>query len=266
MILCDQHLHTRFSPDSPADMGDMCLAASQMGLRHICFTEHVDIGHANPIFSTQPNIAAYKAEIAKQRLLYPHLFIGCGLEVGFIQPHLDPTVAYLKAAMPLDVILWSVHEVQGQDTYDAVYFEDKTRQKAYGDYLETVLESVKAYDDWDILAHLGYVWKNAPLQNAVMRYDEFPILIDAILTRLIAMDKVLEINTSGNHKHGDCIPEATLLARYVALGGRIVSFGSDAHLPERVGGFFEKAAQMARDVGLTEYAMFADRKRTLYPI
>lgn len=41
---------------------------------------------------------------------------------------------------------------------------------------------------------------------------------------------------------------------------------SDAHLPEDVGKDFDRAAALAKEVGYTEVATFAARKRTMVPL
>ena len=44
----DFHMHSRVSFDSKANPMDMALAAKTMGLREICFTDHIDIGGKQP--------------------------------------------------------------------------------------------------------------------------------------------------------------------------------------------------------------------------
>ena len=40
------------------------------------------------------------------------------------------------------------------------------------------------------------------------------------------------------------------------LGGRLVTFGSDAHFPNALGRGFDYARQMALDCGISEYAIY----------
>ena len=61
-----------------------------------------------------------------------------------------------------------------------------------------------------------------------MRYRDFPDLFDAILSGIVARNKILEVNSSARGA-GDFLPGRDILERYFALGGREVSFASDAH-------------------------------------
>ena len=45
MILPDYHIHTLFSPDSQMDPEATVRAAIAKGVTHLCFTEHMDLGH-----------------------------------------------------------------------------------------------------------------------------------------------------------------------------------------------------------------------------
>ena len=42
-ITADYHLHSSFSGDSRADMEEMIQKAISLGLKNICFTEHMDL-------------------------------------------------------------------------------------------------------------------------------------------------------------------------------------------------------------------------------
>jgi histidinol-phosphatase (PHP family) len=65
---------------------------------------------------------------------------------------------------------------------------------------------------------------------------------------LIAKGKGMEINTSGVDRCGDFLPDISYLKLFKDLGGRIITVGSDAHTPDRVGQYITGACNMAKEV------------------
>ena len=107
-------------------------------------------------------------------------------------------------------------------------------------YFRAVRESVSAFD-FDMAAHPDLVRKfNAKHpwfdESAPWYLEEIERTADA----LARSGKYVEVNTGGLYKGmGKTNPEDRILRRYLELGGRRLTFGSDAHRPEQVGYGFE---------------------------
>ena len=153
-----------------------------------------------------------------------------------------------------DFVVNSVHTVDGHDAWFAEYFVGKTKETAYRAYLLRVRESLDAPYRYDIVAHLGYVARNAPYPDRAMRYTDYADLLDDILRGVIARDKILEVNSSARGA-GDFIPATDVLQRYFALGGRLVSFASDAHGADRICAGRETVVSALRAIGFTHIAV-----------
>ena len=41
-LICDMHIHAKYSCDSDTELESYCLEAIKKGLHAICFTEHID--------------------------------------------------------------------------------------------------------------------------------------------------------------------------------------------------------------------------------
>lgn len=121
------------------------------------------------------------------------------------------------------MVINSVHCVDGYDVYFKMAFLFKTKKRVYRRYLETILESLDAPYKYDIVAHIGYIAHGAPYRDKLLRYKDFPNEIDAILKGIISRDKALEINF-----HHEMAPQRDIIERYYELGGRKISYGSDA--------------------------------------
>lgn len=105
------------------------------------------------------------------------------------------------------------------------------------------------------MGHLGYVTRQAPYPDKQLKLSESGEKIDRILKRIIHTDKTLEVNTN----HGLNANEE-ILARYFELGGRNVSFGSDAHHGGLCDGWEQATATLKR-IGFSELSVFKSRKR-----
>jgi HisJ family histidinol phosphate phosphatase len=72
------------------------------------------------------------------------------------------------AKYPFDVVINSVHCVDGYDVYFKMAFLFKTKKRVYRRYLETILESLDAPYQYDIVAHIGYI-AHLPLGESCSR-------------------------------------------------------------------------------------------------
>ena len=87
-----------------------------------------------------------------------------------------------------------------------------------------------------------------PTPDNLLRYADFPALFDDILSAIVARGKILEVNSSARGA-GDFLPGRDILERYFALGGRMVSFGSDAHRIDRIAQGREKVVAALQEIG-----------------
>jgi len=119
---------------------------------------------------------------------------------------------------------------------------------------------VQAHDEFDVLGHLTFLskaWAN-PTKRPI-RYDDHREIADEIMKELVRKGKGLEINTSGFDPCGVYLPSADYLHRFKELGGEIVTVGSDAHNPERVGQYCMDACGLACEI-FGHVCTFEDRK------
>lgn len=242
----DFHLHSTVSFDGIGTPQQMVDAAVRAGLKEICFTDHVDYNSdptvAPRLFTVEDYGAAYDG------LKADGLVIRRGFEFGLTrwnQPHLSA----LLRERPFDFVIGSLHFVDGFDPYDLDFWNGKTPVQAFTRCFDETLECVRRHENFDVLGHLTYVCKSPhnPYHLPVP-YEDFRPLTDEIMRELIRKGKGMEINTSGVDRVGDFLPSARHLQRFCELGGRIVTIGSDAHNPERVGQYADRAAAILKDI------------------
>lgn len=263
-MLWDTHMHSHFSGDSQATPESMIAAAREKGLAGICFTDHLDLDYPNDpkIFSLDVKgyLAGIKATDTKAFSVYT------GIELG-LQPHLAARHHKLLQTYNFDFVIGSTHVVHGVDPYYPVYYENRTEDEAYREYLDVTLENIRAFDGFDVYGHIDYVVRYGPNKNKFYSYEKFADIIDDILRELIARGKGIEINTGG-FKYGLNHPNPTeaILKRYRSLGGEIITIGSDAHKPEHVGYDFHRVPEILKEAGFGYYTVFHNRKPEFLPL
>jgi histidinol-phosphatase (PHP family) len=247
MITTDYHMHTHFSHDSQVPLEEMCETALGHGLRDICLTEHFDFDLSEPDCS-RLNWDGYAAAVEAARARFAgRLTIRIGVEFGFRRAY-GPKLGELIARMPLDFAIGSVHAAGGYQLYHLRKGvpADFDTQTVLEDYLEEV-EALVASGWCHCLGHFDYVYKQVAHLVEPLRNEWYWRTIEGILRRCIGGGVAIEVNT---HHIGEGLAMAAdpeLLRRYHALGGRLVTVGSDSH----------RTSEVAHDFPMAEEALLA---------
>lgn len=148
------------------------------------------------------------------------------------------------------------------------YFTGKTRAQAYREYAEAKAESILDWEDFDSVAHIGYVAKFSIYtgKERALVYEDAPDAFDAIFRHVIALGKCIEVNTSGYATTGDTFAHSSLIRRYIELGGENFTFGSDSHDTARDYADVERAKEMVRALGGKYQVSFEGRKAIYWKI
>ena len=170
----------------------------------------------------------------------------------------------LARSHPFDMVIGSVHAVGGRDLYeDGCFSQFADKEEAFCVYLETIIENIRDYDDFDTLGHIDYIYRVAPYPDPLLHYSEYGDAIDTILRILADREQSLEINTRlfANTEAVASLEE--ICRRFEDLGGRTVTVGSDAHRAEVIGNYLTAAYGLAETCGL---APVYYRERKKYPV
>lgn len=286
-ITADFHTHTHHSGDSDAPMEAMIESAIARGLSALCFTDHQDFDYPadhEPPGTFDLDAVSYREEFLALRAQYAdRITLGFGVELGLMPSCVQKNKDFVSAH-PFDFVIGSVHIADGLDPYHKEYLalmkerllsrgakqagtEDIEREAMHF-YLTSMYDNLQRFDDFDVLGHLDLCNRYWGKGRTAYRFADHEELIDAILTLLVKKDKGLDCNTNLLWKSGadDMNPSAEILKRFHALGGKILTFGSDAHTPDHVADCFDKAADIAREAGFTSYCTFASRTPKFHPL
>lgn len=268
-ISWDCHMHSAFSADSSTPMEEMIRRSIQLGLKGICFTEHLD-----PDYPPTPDCLDFSLDIPTYQNNLFHLKdkysdqldICFGIEIG-LQPHLANPFHTLLSSFPFDFVIGSSHTVHGFDPYYPDFFQERCERECYMEYFESILENLSAFSEMDVYGHIDYVVRYGPNKNLKYSYKQYRDILDEILHTLISKGVGIELNTGGFHYGlGEPNPCRDIIRRYRELGGEIITIGSDAHIPENIACCFEKAHRILSDCGFKYYTVFQNRKPVFLPL
>lgn len=272
-ITIDYHMHTTLSPDGGNTMKEMCQRAVDIGLLEIALTDHFEI--FTPDF--QPNkrdpiekftlamFDTYQKQLQECRKVFAgRLVIKAGLELG--QSHINPSRArQVLSQMPFDYILGSMHKIDNQDFYwtdyhavDLVALQKRNLRELY-----CMVDTA----DFDCVGHIDLIRRYAVREGYDLSIMHHKKEVQKILARLIEREKGLELNTSGLRQPvGEIIPNLEILQLYRHLGGRIITFGSDAHNVSDLGEGLEEAYTLAKQAGFTRGTRYTNRTPSFYDL
>jgi histidinol-phosphatase (PHP family) len=250
MIPLDYHVHSTFSADGGAPMLEMCEAALARGLAEIAFTEHLDFDRSDLVYGYYDD-EAYSESIARARAAYAgRLTIRKGLEFDF-RREFGTEVGDVLAAWDFDVLIGSVHSAAG---YPIFRLAERTPpdldvRALQADYFAEV-EALAASGWCHVIGHFDYLYKQIPALVAPRRNAWYWRQVDRVLGRCVAGGVAIEVNTHHILDRGlGMAADVEILKRYRALGGRLVTVGSDAHRPPDVAQGFAEAEKALREAG-----------------
>jgi histidinol-phosphatase (PHP family) len=240
-----------------------CARAVQIGLRSLAFTEHADFtpwqlhdaevppgfrGYVCPdgAFIGEPlDVEGYLECLEDCRRQFPQLQILSGVELS--EPHWHPAAtADLLARGNFDRCLGSVHalpDLRAERHDPRAYvevgqaFEQRRAIDVVRAYLIEVAALAGSDQPFTVLAHLNYPLRFWPDSAPPPSPEDLEDEHRAVLEVLAASGRALEMNTN--------LPLAPRILRWWReAGGEAVSFGSDAHEPDRLAREFHDTAAM----------------------
>jgi histidinol-phosphatase (PHP family) len=255
----DYHMHSSFS-DGRAAPEDYIAPAIASGISEIGFSEHLTLFRKLEDWNMNPEkIPAYIEHLDRVRKNTNHVKIRTGLEVDFFEGREDEIRNFL---MPLqvDYIIGSVH-FMGEKTVDfgPEFYEGKNIDVIYESYFNTVCKAA-ASGLFDIIGHcdLVRIFGYKPAADPEPLYRK-------LARTMKNYDVAFEVNTNGrNRPLADFYPDRRFLNIFHEENVP-VCVNSDAHMPARVGQYFDEAYDLLRYTGFTEMAVFEERKRRMIP-
>lgn len=274
MKICDSHLHSEFSSDSSTPVSAVIEKAIALGLPKVCITDHYDIDfviqdESDPTMDFKLDTPSYLACLKEMSELYKDkIDVRFGVELG-LMPGIEEKVRnYVSKWSEYDFIIGSTHLVRGLDPYYPSYYEGRSSREALREYFECILTSVRTFDDFDVYGHLDYIVRYLPGGEKDYCFKDHADIFEEIFKVLISKGKGIEINTGSLYKKMTFPhPHIEALKMYKAMGGEIITVGSDAHVTDYICYGFETVVKdLLTSLGYKYYTTFKNRKPEFNPI
>ena len=267
----DLHTHHDRCGHATDDIRDYIEAAIGAGLHVIGISDHSpyfahEQDHPHPgIAMARSEFPNYVAEVLRLKEEYKgRIEVLLGVESDFF---IDQIELYRSAyaPYPFDYIIGSVHQTSGVSIFNRNRWKglDEARQlEEKKHYYELIRRSAES-GLFQVLGHIdamkGYYPGFADIAGAEADIDE-------ALKAVAANDLSIEINTSGKTKDcGGWYPSDAILERALHFGAD-VTFGSDAHLPARVGDEWEIVRSRLREIGFARWVFFRQKEKVAVPL
>ena len=267
-MITDSHMHTKhFSSDAIQSIEELITASKTAGMNAIAITEHYDMDYPHKDEIMVFDIGEYQNIFPRwrglsERLQGPELLMG--IEIGW-QPHLNERIKLTVSSLPFDEIILSNHLFRGVDIYYSEECALIPRKDRHKEYIGEMARMCREISDFDVAAHYDYINRYIEDPQSAVFYDDCPREFDEFFEALISKDKALEINTRSidkqKKKKSDYImPDPGIIRRYLDMGGKLITLGSDSHDPSTIGIHFEETSQYLYSLGVKEIYYFRGRK------
>lgn len=251
----DYHVHSRFSSDCDVDMKDIIERAIEFGIKEICFTDHTDYDYCDPSINFEFDIDEYTRYIDLMRNNYENkIKILKGIEMG-IQPHIIGKCDRVIAKGDFDFVISSIHTCNRKDLYNGDFYRGKTAREAYLKYFEELLYCIKNFKNFNVIGHLNILarYNKAVAKEKLSSYFD---ILEVIFKALIERNKGIEINTSSLRYSDTLLLSADVLKFYYELGGKVITLGSDTHVPHTLAYKFDYVYEILKEIGFKYIATF----------
>lgn len=265
----DFHTHHDRCGHAEGGIRDYIEAAIEKGLTMIGISDHSpyfadDRDHPFPgITMAKSEFPRYVEEVLRLKKEYAgKIEVLLGVESDYFPQH-EALYRSIYARYPFDYIIGSVHQLFGVSIFNRNRWkklDERGKIETKDAYFREIQRSAKS-GMFDILGHID------AMRGYYPQFGEIPTSeLDNTLRIIAECDVAIEINTSGKTKDcGGWYPADDLLERAQHYGVK-VTFGSDAHVADRVADEWEEVRSRLKDIGFKEWAVFRERKRTMIPL
>ncbi|MFH8291821.1 histidinol-phosphatase [Streptomyces sp. NPDC018059] len=265
----DLHTHHDRCGHARGTMRDYVHAAIDAGLHTLGFSDHTPF-FAEPEDHHRPWVAMAKSEFPRyvteaeelRKEYADRIRILVGVESDFFPEHAGLYGDTLRR-YDFDYVIGSVHVMDGVDLFRPERWQgatDDDLKRAKEKYCDLVTQSARS-GLFDVLGHVDAVKAACPAMSSIATPAT-----ERMVRAFAETDVVVEVNTSGSTKEcGGWYPDPDILEMAAHYGVRM-TFGSDAHDPERVGEEHEEVRRTLRELGHRHWYVFERRRRIELPL
>jgi histidinol-phosphatase (PHP family) len=252
MISTDFHMHSTHSLDGNNTIAELCEQALTLGMTHIAVTDHVEWmpngSHQRPEFDR------YFDEVTECRERYSGqgLTLLSGLELGNPHEH-RAEVETLLASYPFDMIIGSMHWLNGRNIHYTSCFDGQDPYDVYATYFRQIGE-IAASVDCRIIAHFDRIFWPGSARFGPPEIERVEEPVRYAVRTMANHGRILELNTRFlTHAPGWNESLRKVLNWYREEGGQFVAVNSDAHRSTEIGRSRAIGEELVVAAGCTPY-------------
>lgn len=267
----DLHTHHDRCGHASGTIEDYVKSAIEAGISAIGISDH------SPYFAhehdhPQPGIAMarsefpnYIAEVLRLKAKYEGMIeVLLGVESDYYPDHIDLYRSTYEQ-YPFDYIIGSVHQTRGVSIFNRTRWK-KLPEDRHAEEKRHYYELIRQSADSGVFQVLGHIDAMKGYYPGFADIAGAEDAIDEALQAVARNDIALEINTSGKTKDcGGWYPTDALLERALHFGAD-VTFGSDAHVPGRVGDEWDDVQRRLREIGFKRWVFYRQKHKVVVPL
>lgn len=270
MLKFDLHTHHARCGHATGAIEDYIKAGIEAGLQVIGISDHSPFFYHEEdqpfpgIAMARSEFANYVAEVQQLQEKYAgSIEVLLGVESDFFPDHVeDYRSAY--EGIPFDYLIGSVHQVGGVSIFNRNRWKNLDEAQHVLEkhsYYDLIAQSAKS-GMFDILGHIDAMKGYYPAFSDIPAHEQ----IDDTLRTIAECAVAIEINTSGSTKDvGGWYPSDDILERALHFGVQ-VTFGSDAHIPSRIGDEWELVQKRLKEIGFKQWVFYRQRQQVIVPL
>jgi len=272
MYLVDYHTHTNYTTDATGTVKDYCEAAEKLGIKEIAFTNHLNFakfesipelkGSEAPIVTIKlEQIPKYFEEIEEARKQF-NIKIKFGMEIDYFEIF-EPKIRKLINDYPFDFILGAVHFIDGFCISESgsanKFFQGRDVLQIYIKYFSKLKKAIDS-QLFDVMSHPDIVRRFA-VNYSKIPFEKYKKQVEDVVNSLTDNKIGIELNTYGYiHPVQDSYPSIEFLRLCKECGVKVVTIGSDAYSPSRLGDRLKEGIEKLKGVGYDRICLFNQRK------
>ncbi|MGE6631471.1 histidinol-phosphatase [Bacillus sp. NPDC077027] len=260
----DLHTHHNRCGHAEGSISDYINEAIKLGLQVIGISDHSPffgekLDHFKPwVAMAKSEFQSYVEEVLRLKEAYQgKIEVLLGVESDYF-PEFEALYQNIYRHYPFDYIIGSVHVTNGIDLFNRTRWENITQEQLIAEkeeYYRLIKKSAESHM-FDILGHIDALKGFYPKVEHVKTE-----LVDEALKAIAESGSVIEINTSGKTKDcGGWYPAIDMLERAKFYGVQ-VTYGSDAHHPNRVADDWLQVKNMLKEIGYQEWYILQSRQK-----
>jgi histidinol-phosphatase (PHP family) len=206
---------------------------------------------------------AYVEEVLRLKEEYKdRIEVLLGVESDFFPEHAE---VYRKAyeRYPFDYIIGSVHQSGGVSIFNKKRWNglsEAQKREQKDEYYRLIRLSAQS-GMFQILGHIDAMKGFYPAFSDIRTEA-----VEETLKIIADSGVAIEVNTSGKTKTcGGWYPSDDILERALHYGIE-VTFGSDAHIPDRVGDEWDLVSRRLKEIGYTHWVFFRRKRKQIVPL